>query len=76
MKAGSNTVTGTGIKPMIIICSYCKSVIGKKEPLENLDFTYSLCDKCWDGIIDEQLVEKKKLEQIKKNKERRDKSIW
>ena len=53
---------------MIIICSYCKSVIGKKEPIENKDYTHSICDKCWNDIIEKQLVEKRKLKQVKKRK--------
>jgi hypothetical protein len=33
---------------MIIVCSYCRNVIGEKEPLENKAFTHSICLACWD----------------------------
>lgn len=61
---------------MIIICSYCKKYIGEKKPIGDKSFTHSICDKCWNGIVEKQLIEKHKLKQIKQNKERRDNPKW
>jgi hypothetical protein len=36
---------------MIIICSYCRSEIGEKEPVEDRRFTHGICPVCHDYYI-------------------------
>ena len=31
---------------MIIICAWCKTVLGVKEPITNTAHTHGICEKC------------------------------
>ena len=31
---------------MILICAWCKNVLGEKEPLDNKDITHGICKPC------------------------------
>lgn len=35
---------------MIVNCGWCQKFLYKKEPLENLDVTHGLCEKCRIGL--------------------------
>lgn len=38
---------------MIIVCAWCKQVMGTKEPMEQMDITGGICDSCYQNLITE-----------------------
>lgn len=35
---------------MILICAWCRQVLGEKEPLDNKDKTHGICKPCADDL--------------------------
>ena len=47
---------------MVVMCSWCKKVLGEKEPFENKNITHGLCDKCFAKQMSE--IKKRRINHI------------
>lgn len=47
---------------MIIQCSYCKLLMGEKDPLKDTRISHSICDKCFDQLMIQ--IEKSKPKKV------------
>jgi hypothetical protein len=41
---------------MIIVCAWCKEVLGEKEPLDDKGETHTICDKCRGKYFPEKVI--------------------
>jgi hypothetical protein len=39
---------------MIVICGWCKEYQGEKEPLDDLEFTTTICESCSEELLKEE----------------------
>lgn len=54
---------------MVIQCSWCKEVLGEKEPYEVLELTHTICELCMEEMMVKE-KEKRREERRRKNKMR------
>ena len=40
---------------MIVICAWCKTPLGEKEPLDNKNTTHTVCEQCRETLFEKEI---------------------